>query len=488
MENKILIFAFLFISFLQPTQIFAQYEWSEPIQLSEDGNYPATTNSSPAITVDSNGVIYAFWVRGIETEDPFVWRCHIEFRKSADGGQTWSEIENITPENTESRLYRINAVCDSQNNVHIVYKAESTMIYYKKYDGTTWSSQEEIYYCNNGLNLKIDSNNRLYAIMWSPTQTYYAYHEASDTNTANWTVTCISAYENMYMKDFTFDADNNIHAVGEYYIYALDEYRPFYMKYDRSRERWGTIRLMDYIEEASSAQAIILTNEGNLISSICYGTNDYTNKNFIYTKSLLDTLWQNAGYVNSNMSRSKEMLISSDDHLHFVENEFSINANIIYTTNVSGSFLREVVQSDTANYSYGPFDVELYNNRFIYSVYGKSNTENFYNYIYFQSRQIETGIDDPELTLPATATLNQNYPNPFNNETEITFSIPKASEIQLNIYNIKGEIVKSLLNKKMNKGIHSVNFQANVLNTGIYFYQLVVNGKILQTKSMLYLK
>ncbi|HQO10680.1 MAG TPA: T9SS type A sorting domain-containing protein [Clostridiales bacterium] len=466
--------------------LFSQYEWSEPIQLSEDGNYPETTNSFPAITIDSNGVIYAFWIRWIETEDPFVWRGHIEFRKSANGGLTWTEIVNITPENTE-KLYFTKAVCDSQNNVHIVYESESNRIYYKKYNGIEWSDQVEVSTCNNLINMKIDLNDRLYVLFWSPTQTYYAYHEASDTNTADWTVSCISAYENMYMKDFTFDADKNIHAVGEYYIYALDEYRPFYMKYDRSRERWGTMHLMDYINEYSQATAIVLTSDGILKAVITYGDNSgYNNNNYLYELSQTDSLWQNKGHINSNTSVNKQMILDRWDRLHLFETKHY--ECLLYTYTKDSLWAGEsIIETDSVfNYSspYVAFDLA---GKF-YTVYRKTRMEDNYNYIYFQSRQIDSGINEQEMILPATATLNQNYPNPFNNETEITFSVPDNSEIKLNIYNTKGEFVDELINKKINKGLHTVKFNTSNFNTGIYFYQLVVNGKIVQTKSMLYLK
>ena len=471
----------------------AQYEWSTPIQLSEDGNYPATTNSFPAITVDSNGVIYAFWVRGIETADPYQWNDHIEFRKSYDGGLTWTETENITPENTESRLYRINAACDTQNNIHIIYKAESTMTYYKKYNGIGWSNQAEVYYCNNGtgLKLKIDSKDRIYAIMWSPSQTYYAYHEASDLNNSNWTVSCISAYENMYMYDFTYDTDNNLHAVGSYYSFELSSSRPFYMKYDRSRERWGTMHLMDYIGEDSRATTIVLTGTGIFQANVRYGdVSHLDNENYLYEKAITDTLWLNTGYINSYSTGNKKVIIDQCDSLHFFEgnNDGYNNISLIYTYKKDGTWVSEYLhESDDLN-DFGSLNVAFNNNDRLYIVYERYLKENNYNYVYFQSKQVETGIDDSELTVPVTAKLYQNYPNPFNNETVISFSIPEPSEIQLNIYNIKGESVDKLISKKMNIGIHSVNFKANVLNSGIYYYQLTVNGKIVQTKSMLYLK
>lgn len=84
--------------------------------------------------------------------------------------------------------------------------------------------------------------------------------------------------------------------------------------------------------------------------------------------------------------------------------------------------------------------------------------------------------------------LYQNYPNPFNPETTISFSVSANSNVKLSIYNAKGEMVKQLLNKDFNKGIHKVNFSAEKFNSGIYFYKLETGGGIVKTKKMLLVK
>ncbi len=74
------------------------------------------------------------------------------------------------------------------------------------------------------------------------------------------------------------------------------------------------------------------------------------------------------------------------------------------------------------------------------------------------------------------AILNGNYPNPFNPSTTIKFTLPKAGKVNLSIYNLKGELVETLLNENMQEGIHSVNWDATKYGNGIYFYKLNYNG------------
>ncbi|PID30366.1 MAG: hypothetical protein CR982_01210 [Candidatus Cloacimonadota bacterium] len=97
----------------------------------------------------------------------------------------------------------------------------------------------------------------------------------------------------------------------------------------------------------------------------------------------------------------------------------------------------------------------------------------------------ETGISD-ELT-PDRVSLSQNYPNPFNPTTQISFSIPTASNINLSIFNGNGQLVKTLLDTQMARGVHSVEFDAKDLNSGLYFYRLTTNSETI-TKKMILIK
>jgi hypothetical protein len=86
-----------------------------------------------------------------------------------------------------------------------------------------------------------------------------------------------------------------------------------------------------------------------------------------------------------------------------------------------------------------------------------------------------------------------NFPNPFNPETIISFSISNDSEIELSVYNIKGQKVKTLLKDNFEKGNHTIvwdGFDDSVkpVSSGVYLYELSVNGKIEVVKKCLLLK
>jgi len=110
-------------------------------------------------------------------------------------------------------------------------------------------------------------------------------------------------------------------------------------------------------------------------------------------------------------------------------------------------------------------------------------------YIYLNAGWIPTGIrqSEQEILSVNSYELSQNYPNPFNPTTTIEFSIPQSGVVNLVVYNILGEQVKTLINEERSAGKQSVQFNANNLASGIYFYKLQA-GSFIETKKMILLK
>ncbi|KAA3657162.1 MAG: T9SS C-terminal target domain-containing protein [Calditrichaeota bacterium] len=93
---------------------------------------------------------------------------------------------------------------------------------------------------------------------------------------------------------------------------------------------------------------------------------------------------------------------------------------------------------------------------------------------------------------PTEVSLAQNYPNPFNPETSISYALPEAANVTLQIYDIRGGLVNTLVNGEMASGTHEVlwtgdNTAGMKVSTGMYFYVLKTGNKVMK-KSMLMLK
>ncbi|MFI5236918.1 MAG: T9SS type A sorting domain-containing protein [Ignavibacteriales bacterium] len=92
-----------------------------------------------------------------------------------------------------------------------------------------------------------------------------------------------------------------------------------------------------------------------------------------------------------------------------------------------------------------------------------------------------------EIIAPSEFQLYQNYPNPFNPSTLISYQIPISSNVTLKIYDALGKEVAILVNENKPAGTYDVEFNASILPSGVYFYQIKADN-FLQTKKMLLLK
>ncbi|MCH7954230.1 MAG: choice-of-anchor D domain-containing protein [Candidatus Marinimicrobia bacterium] len=89
--------------------------------------------------------------------------------------------------------------------------------------------------------------------------------------------------------------------------------------------------------------------------------------------------------------------------------------------------------------------------------------------------------------IPKTYSLSQNFPNPFNPTTTFTYSLPEAAHVNIQIYNILGERVVTLVNERTDAGSHVVTWNAGNAATGIYFYRIRA-GNYNDVKKMLLIK
>jgi pectate lyase len=99
----------------------------------------------------------------------------------------------------------------------------------------------------------------------------------------------------------------------------------------------------------------------------------------------------------------------------------------------------------------------------------------------------ETSIDTHDTQILDGYSLEQNFPNPFNPTTRIRFTLPKASYVNLAVYNSLGEIVMQLVNEEKAGGLHDIIFHGENLSSGIYFIELSAND-FFQFKKMVLLK
>lgn len=100
--------------------------------------------------------------------------------------------------------------------------------------------------------------------------------------------------------------------------------------------------------------------------------------------------------------------------------------------------------------------------------------------------------EDDEI-IPLVNAVSQNYPNPFNPDTKIELSVKETAQVKVQVYNMRGQLVRELLNETLESGIHQVTWngrdRANrAVSSGMYFYRVVIGNEFTQTRKMMLLK
>jgi len=104
-------------------------------------------------------------------------------------------------------------------------------------------------------------------------------------------------------------------------------------------------------------------------------------------------------------------------------------------------------------------------------------------------RSVDMVSDIVEASInPLEFRLEQNYPNPFNPVTTINFQLALAGNVQIAVYNLLGQKVKTLISGKLSAGAHQVTFDASEYSSGVYFYKLTTDNGYVQTRKMVLLK
>ena len=103
-----------------------------------------------------------------------------------------------------------------------------------------------------------------------------------------------------------------------------------------------------------------------------------------------------------------------------------------------------------------------------------------------QGDDVVVGNDLNELG-PTKFTLQQNYPNPFNPLTQIKYDIDRAGDIVLDLFDIRGAKVKTLINEYHVAGSHLFTLDGSDLASGVYFYSMTANG-INKTRKLVLMK
>ncbi len=173
-----------------------------------------------------------------------------------------------------------------------------------------------------------------------------------------------------------------------------------------------------------------------------------------------DTLWGGGGYVQYP--------------------NFTRRAMIYTTTNGGTNWLYQVPDTPIVVYRYNFLNFLNKLTGWAYGAYSGIHTK--------IGGDPLTAISPVTSQMPQQYNLYQNYPNPFNPNTAIVYHISKAGLVNIKVYNIHGKEAAMLVNERKSAGSYELNFNAQNLTSGIYFYSLSIDGKPVETKKMMLVK
>ena len=105
--------------------------------------------------------------------------------------------------------------------------------------------------------------------------------------------------------------------------------------------------------------------------------------------------------------------------------------------------------------------------------------------VFLNNEIYNISLEHMESTIPDEYTLLHNYPNPFNPSTTISFSVPRNGHVTINIFDVNGRLVSTLLDDTIGSGYHNVTWDATEMSAGLYMYTLQAEGISLSNKMIL---
>lgn len=164
--------------------------------------------------------------------------------------------------------------------------------------------------------------------------------------------------------------------------------------------------------------------------------------------------------------------------------DISVEAELV--TSVTEEW--ETLVFDFTNEAEGTSEINFdsdYTKASLFFNFGTPGTDETYFWDDLEMSDPTTNAGEGITDVPVEFELGQNYPNPFNPSTQIQFAVPENADVRLDVYNVMGQRVATLVNESMSAGTHTVSFDARNLASGMYLYRLQAGSTVITRKMTL---
>jgi len=312
------------------------YKRSTDGGLTWSGSKRLTWNSGnsvyPAIAIDSNNNLHVVWHDSTPGND------EIYYKRSTDGGLSWGAAKRLTWNSGNSGYPAI--AIDSNNNLHVVWEDSTpgnSEIYYKRSTdgGSTWSATKRITWTSSGSYdpaIAIDSNTNLHVVWydWTPGN-YEIYYKRSTDGGSTWGATKRLTWtsSDSYDPAIAIDSNTNLHVV--WYDWTPGNYEIYYKRSTDGGSTWGATKRLTWNSGSSQEPAVGIDTNNNLHMM----WRDSTPGNYeIYYKRSTDggSTWSATKRVTwtSGGSYGPAIAIDSNNNLHVVWYDYTPGNYEIY--------------------------------------------------------------------------------------------------------------------------------------------------------------
>ncbi|MCB0728666.1 MAG: SBBP repeat-containing protein [Ignavibacteriae bacterium] len=462
--------------------------------------YAGAANSTDKIrdmVLDDSGNIY---VTGISYEGISLGGQNwLTIKYNSNGELVWKQSLNWTGNRSDVPA---SIALDKNNNVYVtgygyvgpapLLKEDLVVAKYNIKGNLEWtrSHSSPTAYSAHGFSVVTDSSNYVYVSGYSYDSIItIKYSESGNTM---WERTFFNIQVNYVVPLFSkIDNQNNIIVIGYYTVASQENFVT--LKYDNNGNLlWS--RIFDSpIGAQDNAKALIVDDSSNIYVAGSSFTNFYFDVLLIKYAPNGDTLWVKT-YDGGNNSNDAGNCMTIDifgnvyvsgyarsdiTYFDYLTIKFNPNGDIKWIKTYTSplvTYSEDIVYGISIDSS----------NSVIISGSSKQGT-NWYGITSIKYSQL-TNANINSIPSLSEYKLYQNYPNPFNPYTYIRYEMPVQGNVQIEVYNINGSKVQTLVNEKKESGNHEIEFNGSNLSSGIYFYKFSINGKLINTKKLILLK
>lgn len=465
-------------------------EWSAPVNVSNmNGGC-----DFPDYCIDNNGILHCVWVFQYQYFDRTIM-----YSRSTDNGTSWSAPIQIS-ENASLWMAKPQIKSDTQNNLHVIYNYDIpnlSQIHYRKHNGQNWeeivnlsgNNGGQINYC-----MSVDNNDKVY-VFWgiANEEDYHSYYYLYSNNEWSDAINPFPQSQDHYLITTTIvDANNNLQCAGYFHLSNATflQDKAGYTVYNSESDYWSDIVVFDV--------GAVRLYEGIDITLDVYDTPHivwHVNNTGVYHVFFNGISWSDPVPLSvSQTGLNQRVIIDDTNTIHLVQQELTsitpyVINNLFYYC--SSDWERKQL---TYSFNIAAYPKLIQHVNTLYLLYAKNDTGyGGITDVFMIKKQLwSDAIDDHEEVGVLPLTLFQNYPNPFCVETNIIFRSSSRSFISLEVYNVKGQHIRTLYCGYCDKGDYDVlwdgrNSTGELQPCGIYIYRAnSEDGSLLKRMILLY--